>query len=185
MHPILVFLFLIILAAPVPAWAQSGDLPDQEVEAALTEERELILPLTQETAQQVALDFAPGAVVAVDSYKDEDDFYYEFTIIKENGTETELDINVYTAKIVDIRINALGPAATMPPAKIKLAEAKQKALQHIEERTTGFRPKIRESLYTLVDRKPVYSILVKKGSNEYRVLVDANFGDIISSKRED
>lgn len=161
------------------AYAQSAD-QETATEIIIPENG----PVNEEQARYIALRTVAGEVVNTIGYENNDDFYYEFTILRDDGTQMEVDVNADIAKVSDVKILFLGTGASLPPPRIKQEDAELKAVEKINKTTTGRKPKVRDTVYKIYEQRPAYDISLKKGSNDYRVVIDARTGRILYSGRE-
>lgn len=146
--------------------------------------QEAVLPLDEAASAALALSHAPGQIIGAESYEDNDDFFREFTIQQVSGMIMEVDVNTNSGRIDDVRITYVPEGVSLPAPEVTVTEARVNALKYISKKTTGMTPKLVDSDYTLESGLPVYKVRIRKGSNNYTVVVNARTGDIVSSRRK-
>lgn len=139
-------------------------------------------PLTFDEAQAMALEKIPGEITEKERSLHNGAIVYEFTIEKEDGMVMEIEIDSVTRDILELKVSKLLPGAALPEPTIGKEAAEEKAALHIRETMSGLRPvKIVEAVYTIIDGRLVYVVDLERGIKKYRVVVDANTGEIVTS----
>lgn len=177
---LLLFVFLLCAPFTAPLAQPAGALQSEDGEILVP-----TVPYNEEEARLVALERIHGEIIATERYKNEDDFFYEFTIQSAEGMVFEIDINADTGEIYDIAVKTFIPGAPLPLQVFDQKIAAALARSYIREETLGVgRTSITRQDIGVFEDKLVYIIEVKKSGRKHNVIIDAIKGDLLKSREQ-
>lgn len=138
---------------------------------------------TTEQSEEIALRAVPGEVLGRDSYWENDRFYSVHKIQVPDGSIYEVEVNTLIGEVYEIEIEYLAPGARLPMALMPENVARTMATSYVQSNEPGkIKAKAQGIVLSVLNQKPVYEVTVKKSVHQYKVVMDAIDGEILSSE---
>lgn len=170
-------LFFALLLFPVSLMAQDAAAPEEEeIRGEGARGR-----FTEEQSAAIALARLPGEIIATSGERLDGVFYYEFEILRPDGSVFEVEVDAALGEVYEIEIVSLGADPVLPYDLFPESLAEDAARKHVAEKTKGAgKPELVFFELGVLNRKPAYFYRYKRAIRTYEVIVDALDGKIES-----
>ena len=137
-----------------------------------------------EQGEIFALRVISGEVLERDIDRDENRWFYEYTIRTPDESVYQVDINAQNGDLANIYVDQLSPDPVIPLLLIPADTVENIALSNIQRKTSSsLKVRVQSSVLTTFNSKLAYTIELKQSARFYRVVVDALNGDVLDSRR--